>query len=293
MRHEKVWFGPRGRMAWVAAPDASMPSNPVGWSSKMRFQNGGARVRTSWASAKEYIMSWTMVRRDEVRYVMDCASGMFGTGPFYLADPFAMDKNALPMVWSFPAQSGYDGIILDNSRNRPQLIPTDANSYGYPAESAIFDVNVPDPGTEIYQVYVPIPPGYTAWVGAHGTNGSGGTVVCTPSTGPGLTGPPTTLTLLPVTTSERFNHSVDSTVADGILLHLGGAGTITLSGMMVQVLKTGHTPEVGGFISGQGHSGLSFDKQPEYVPYNAALDRVGVVAELTETESWRFVPNVT
>jgi hypothetical protein len=55
---------------------------------------------------------------------------------------------------------------------------------------------------------------------------------------------------------------------------------------MVQVLETGVTPATGGFISGQGNSGLQFITQPQYVPYSAALDKVGVVAELAEYYGW-------
>jgi len=69
-------------------------------------------------------------------------------------------------------------------------------------------------------------------------------------------------------------------------LSLAGSGTITLTGIMVQVIKTGVNPGPGMFISGQGNSGCSFVTQPQYTPYSAAFDRVGVVAELAETGGW-------
>lgn len=288
-----MWFGTRGRMQWIGAPDVTMPSSSINWNARLKFLGGGARVRSSMASAREYTMSWSLVHRSDVQAVIDYADGMYGSGAIYFADPFAMDQNMLPIAWAQPYISGYDGIILDNGRVRPQLIPTSANAYGYPAESAVFNVITPPVGADIYSVYVPIPPGYTAWVGAHGQAGTGGLVQCTVSTGPATVGATTNLTLLPVTTATRFNHSVASTAGDGIILKLGGSGTITLSGLMVQLLPTGDTPATGGFISGQGHSGCSFGAKPSYTPYNAALDRVGVVAELIETESWRFTPNIT
>jgi hypothetical protein len=55
---------------------------------------------------------------------------------------------------------------------------------------------------------------------------------------------------------------------------------------MIQVLETGVTPETGGFISGQGNSGLQFVSQPTYTPYSSALNKVGVVAELAENYGW-------
>lgn len=291
-RSKRMWFGTRGYMQWVAAPDVSMPSSTSGLSQKLSFRNGGKKIRRSTAAAKEYTLTWTMVNREEIRPVLDYSDGVYGSGPVYFADPFAMDTNMLPQHWATPAQAGTDGIILDNSSTRPQLIPTDANAYGYPAQSAVFNVTPPAVGKEIYEVYVPIPPNYTAWIGAHGSDGTGGTVVCTPSIGATTAGVPVTLTLLPVTTATRFNHSVTSSEGNGVLIKLGGSGTITLSGLMVQVLPTGVVPALGGFISGQGNSGCTFDGNPAYTPYNAALNRVGLIAELTETESWRFTPNI-
>lgn len=65
------------------------------------------------------------------------------------------------------------------------------------------------------------------------------------------------------------------------------SSTITLSGVMVQVLPTGITPETGGYISGQGHSGCEWTQLPTRDMYSAALDLVGVSASLVETEQWK------
>ena len=55
---------------------------------------------------------------------------------------------------------------------------------------------------------------------------------------------------------------------------------------MVQILRTGRTPQPGGFISGQGNAGCEFDADPTQTPYNAVLDRVGMSAKLIETGPW-------
>ena len=292
MSDQKVWFGPRGWMRWIPAPAVSMPSTTEGYRRKMNFLGGGARVRKSSAKHREYVLTWNLKSRDEIRPILDMDSSMYGDAFVYFADPFAMDKNMLNQSFSMPYLSGIDGIILDGRTERPQLIPTDANSYNYPAYSAIFNVPAPVAGQQIYQQYVPIPPGYTAWVGAHGTAGTGGVVQAIPAIG-GATGvgAAVNLTLLPSTTATRFNYSLASTAAHGVIIRLGGTGTITLSGIMVQVLPTGETPADGEFISGQGAMGLSFSEL-EYTPYSAALDQVGLVARLTEDEPWSFVPNL-
>lgn len=67
------------------------------------------------------------------------------------------------------------------------------------------------------------------------------------------------------------------------------SGSITLAGMMVQVLPTGTVPREGGFISGQGNAGCEFEDIPTDTPYNAILGsdgRVGMSAKLIETGPW-------
>lgn len=64
-------------------------------------------------------------------------------------------------------------------------------------------------------------------------------------------------------------------------------GTITLAGIMVQVLPTGITPENGPFISGQGAGGLEFEGRVHPVPYSLAHDSWGLAVKLVETEDWK------
>lgn len=292
MATKKMWMGPRGNMTWVPAPDIEMPSSKVGWQTEMQFLNGGTRIRNSVAATKNYEMTWTLKKTDDLRAVLDMADGLYGPGAIYFSDPFAMEKNALPAAWAMPYQAGYDGIILDNGRVRPQLVPTSANVLGYPAESAVFNVVAPGAGKEIYEQFVPIPPGHTAHIGAHGLVGSGGVVKVTIATGPTSIGASTNLTMMAVDNAIRFNHSVDSSEGIGILISLAGVGTVTLSGLIVQILPTGSVPLYGGFISGQGNSGCTFREKPSYTPFSAALDRASASAELVETEAWRITPNL-
>ena len=268
-------------MLEVRAPSVNMPSSKQGYFNKVDFLNGGTSVRRSTAAHKNYTMSWNSLDRDEARKILDLADGVYGSGPFYVHDPISADRNALPQWWATPSQGLSDGLALNNG-TRGVAVSTPANGLNYPVSSITYTVL----SGETRRVWVPIPDGYTAWVGAHGSNGTGGTVVATPTISAGSSGSPTTLTLLSVTSSTRFNQSFSSASYDGVELSLGGAGTLTLSGIMVQVLETGVTPGAGGFISGQGNSGLQFVSQPAYTPYSSALDKVGVVAELTEYYGW-------
>lgn len=275
------YIGTRKRLVELRAPSVNMPSSKQGFFNKVDFLNGGTAVRRSTASHKNYTMTWNFIERDDARVITDLADGVYGTGPIYVHDPVAADRNVLPQWWATPAQGLRDGLPL-NKGVRGVAAATPTNTLGFPVDSITYTVLA----GQTRRVWVPIPPGYTAWVGAYGADGTGGTVVATPTVDSVTDGTPVTLTLLDVTDDSRFNQSFASSSFDGVELSLGGEGTVTLTGIMVQVLETGVTPETGGFISGQGNSGLQFSTQPQYVPYSSALDKVGVVAEFTEYYGW-------
>ena len=82
--------------------------------------------------------------------------------------------------------------------------------------------------------------------------------------------------------------SGNSFIGITLTLRSASAGKLQLSGLMVQVLPDGAVSPVGGFISGQGTSGMSFTSQPAVTQYSAVMDRVGVSADLVETEAWTW-----
>lgn len=271
-------------MLEVRAPSVSMPSSKVGWSSELSFLNGGTSMRKSVAAHKRYELSWNSISRDQARPILDLADGIYGTGNIYFLDPFAANRNLLPQWWASPMQGIYDGLPLHGGNTRGDVVATPPNSLDFPVQSIRYDTT----GLTSRKVWVPVPTGYTAWVGAYGTAGTGGTIQVYPSLSATTYDTETTLTLMDVTAdNSRFNASfAASSGYDGIELRLGGAGTLTLTGIMVQVLPSGEAPESGPFISGQGNSGCTFVQKPEYTPYSYAFDTVGVVAELVETGGW-------
>lgn len=281
MANNQMWWATREYGMWVRCPSVEMPSSKSGWVSSMDYLNGGAYVRRSTAAHKNYTLSWNILTRDQSRPILDFADRLYGDGPFYWIDPVAARYNLLPQWFASPFQGLDDGIILTGDKARGEVVQTPMNSLGYPIRSIRYDVTS---GSNPTKVWIPIPPGMTAWVGAHGQDGTGGEVVVTPTTGPATTGAPTTLTLLDVTDDTRVNASFSGST--GIYVALGGEGTITLSGLMVQIWPTGMTPPTGGFISGQGHSGCEFTSQPEYTPYSDVFDQGAVIAEMTEVGGW-------
>lgn len=279
MSDNQMWFGNRNKMQWVPCPTVGAPVRREVAAQSMGFLNGGAWRRMSMSGAKVYELDWSLNSRDSLRPITDYAEGVFGPGPLYWSDPFTMDKNVAAQSFATPSVGGYDGVILTGTDVRPELIPTSANSLGYPHESALYDTTgMTDPIVQ----WVPVPPGYTAWVGVHGSPGAGGGVVLNFGAGD------EEANLLGVDDLTRVVDSGDYPDGGWLSVRLGGVGTITLTGIMIQVLPTGIPPETGGFISGQGHSGCSFDgEHPEIEAYSAAMDLIGMSARLVETEQWQ------
>ena len=285
MSDKMMWFGNRAHMQWIPCAQAGSDQRTSTSNQGGQFLHGGSYRRQTLNGTKNRQLNWALAPRDSLRPVTDYHEGVYGPGPFYWVDPFNADKNVLAQSFATPSLGGYDAITLNGAIKRPQLVPTNANSLAYPPESALYSLN--DVTDYPVRHWIPIPPGHTAWVGVHGSLGSGGAVYARTTKGREAGGTPQELTILPVTSSTRVVDSFDSgTNVDGIEIWVGGTGTITLSGIMAQVIRTGVAPATGGFISGQGHSGMSFDGDPEVNVYSAAMDLMGVSAAFVETEQW-------
>ena len=347
----QMYFGTRDYPQWISCPVVDSDMSKIGWQSQQQYLNGGARVRRSATSHKEYNLSWSLQARDNIRAINDYADGIYGDGLIYFLDPFAMDKNVLPQYWAAPMLANDDGPILHGGV-RPSTVTTDENIYGYPTKSALYSVKanatitgISSTGTVVTftasntfaigdvvtisgvtpslfnigtvtvasatstqftvnnsvtgtytsggtaamarpKLYIPIPTGYVGWVGVHGKATGTAAVSITPTVGISGLGTAVPATLLATSSSTRVNMPVDGNTYSGVLIELTGVGTLTLAGMMMQVLPSGVTPDVGGFISGQGNSGCRFAEQPKLQNYSSAMDFSGLTARLVEVGAW-------
>lgn len=283
---DQMFFGNRNYMQWVPAPQINYDSSKRGYVATAGYLNGGQFVRRSATAAKGYVFTWTLKGRDDVRAVNDYADGVYGNGPIYFLDPFAMDKNLMPQFWATPSLGNQDAPLIagEYDSDRPSVLMTTPNANGYPFQTAIIQL---DTNTSTNDVWIPIPRGYSLWVGAHGTaTGSAGVQVI-PTLGPNGQDTPVDVDLLDVNTSTRVNTQINGDTYSGGIVTLDGAGTLNLTGVMAQVLRNNVTPQAGGFISGQGHSGCSFVEEPTLTNYSVGINRAGIVANLVETEGWR------
>lgn len=154
---------------------------------------------------------------------------------------------------------------------------TPANSYDLPARQATFNIisaanAYPTRDLQFGEVpyaLIPIPPGYTLWLGACGSATGTAVVRVHAFNSPGNPASPAlsnTLTLLSSTGAVRLNASYSGASYQYVKVFLQrtstAASTITLSSMMAQLWPTGTTPPLsttgGSFIDGSGHRGLKF-----------------------------------
>lgn len=288
MANNSVWFGTKEHMRWIPAPAVDVQASKAGYQAQASFISGGAWVRRSKASAKTYSMSWNMRNFGDVRPVLDYADGVYGNGHIYYVDPFIMTNNVLPSYWATPALNYYDGPVIVND-TRPVLINNNASVNGYPVESAQYTVTSTGKRPSIF---LPIPEDHTIYIGAHGSLQSGNaSVTVTPVISAIANGTTTNLSLLSKTTTSRTNYTLsNSSGYIGVTLSFGSTstGVVQLDGLIARIYPDGALPSSGGFISGQGSSGLSFVSQPSVSQYSAALDRVGVSVDLIETEAWTW-----
>jgi hypothetical protein len=278
-----MYLGTRERAQWVkaAAPGAGFSSE--GYSERIAYLNGGAGLRNSVGAHMEYDFTWQSISRDQVSEIENYAYGLYGDGLIYFVDPYAMDRNLFSMQWSVPKITAEDGIPLTGTA-RPAKILLGDMALGYPMYGAQYSVTA---GQAARKFHCPIPPGHTAWVGAHGSAGAKGLIV-QPTLNGANVGASTAIPVLATNTSTRFSTSVDNGAANGIDVSIDTTTTttITLAGLMLQVLPTGVTPDDGGFISGRGNSGCMFDGKPKRMPYSLPGESIGMTATLVEIGDW-------
>lgn len=285
----KTWFGTRGNELWVPTFTINPAYGRSGFSSTTEGINGLVWVRDSKNAHNTYVLEWTPRKRDDMRPISDFADGVYDdqddVNLIYWIDKMAADKNVLSQAWAVPVLGAEDArpLVSDQyERQRPTASATPTNAARYPKRAATFTQT----STSVtLEQYIPIPPGFSAWVGVHGDGAAAGRVVIQPVNGYADVGSPIVPTVLGLVTT-RVNTEIPSGVASGIVLKFAATVspvTFTLYGLVVQILPTGQVPEIGDFISGQGHSGCQFEGKPAKTPYSSALDRVAMTARLVET----------
>lgn len=271
MTDKTVWFGTQERMSWVPAPIPGVDRSLSKWRTGGQFLNGGQWSKESATGARSVQLTWPTMTSEKVRKIRAYLEGNYGSGPFYYSDPFAENANVCPVWLAAPWLACADGPSLRGKIVRPTKVTTPANAFDYPSYGATYSTL----GDGELTVTLPIPENHSAYVGVHGT-ATGSSVM-------NVNGSPATL--LGVTTSTLTNKTVAG--PGWLTFRLGGTGTITLYGVVVQILPTGSSAPTGPFVPGEGHGGLSMSGDPQITGYSSAQNRQAISANFVEVEAWQ------
>lgn len=299
-----LWFGTVDRMEWVPTPNRGADVSGVGWQAGGELLSGGAYQFNSFNSAKNFSFEWPQSSsRTAAQLMKSYADGTYGRGLIYFLDPLTYNTNVLPALWADPSM----GIGSESNTLVPGVTPTATPTTGnselrLPVRSAFYNltpvgVTTPETLDDSNSVFIPIPDGFSLFMGAfYSSTGSAGVFYSSVSQGGAVTGA-SQVVPLDIAGEDLFNTFIATSPGQvGIRVWVGkissGTSTVTLSalharlfpqGVPYQSLQTGEPFWVGG----QGHSGCRFTGYPTYIN-NTGTDggQVSYAASFREVGSW-------
>jgi len=298
---KQIWFGiPTRNMQWVPAPLAGAGSSNVAYVDSMLFENGGASVERSTSFHKEYTFEFNapLSGSDGLNIFNKFASGFYGTGLIFFADPYIFESNLFPAHWASPGlvEDGWPNIYFGATNPALTFANTAANVHAQPARTMqqVVTAGLTTPPVRNYgSVVIPVPQGHTLNFGWSGSVSGVGGVYYRTISAVGAYGTPTAITALSATASTRMNVAVTSASAVAVQFYFGasgvGVGQVNVTSMMAQLYKTGTTPTLtGGHVAGEGHTGLMFADGARVETYSY-IDppRKALATTLVEVGAWR------
>ncbi len=296
-----VYFGNDNYQSWIKAPRTGMRASTVNFLNQGTLLSGRAYVKRSDASHRRFEMSWLGSMNDpdnekSLQTIKNYYDGLYGEGPFFWNDPFAMTSNMFSPAWASPAMaidSDWYAVCPDDVGITKSKVLTSSisdlvgnNTQGYPLYTAKYRApGNPNAESDRFSFY--IPEGYTLWIGIHGQHGDTGEAFIQ-SYKNGVAATPVELTMLGVNTANRFSTSVSSTTADKVEFYIAKTApspcTFYISGLMAQLLPTGQVPATGAFISGRGNTGIEFGSAVDIEYYSSAINngQIGMSATFIE-----------
>ena len=259
-RKKTLWFGTEEYREWVMCPDQGLQMNSAGWNENGVYLNGGAWSSSSDTVHRTYSATFSG-DYEAVQAVLDITEGQFGSGPYYFIDPFSQGTNSLSKWLASPRLMASDAPCLTGVV-RPTLAVTAANTLRLPTKSAVFTVST---SSDLRSFKFAIPEGFTAHVHWWGS-----------ATGTGA---------LQVNSTTIAPASTHTFTGDWLTIALSGTGTVTISGIMVQLLKTGETPDFSVFKSGRGTTSVAVT-DTQLTGYTAIRSRVAATVNLLEVGGW-------
>lgn len=294
---KQLWFGiPTSKMQWVPAPLIGSEASNVGFVDQMVFENGGTDVQRSAAYRKEYTFEFNAPVKgsEELGVFNKFASGYYGDGLIYFADPYAFETNLFAAHWASPGliEQGWPQITSSSAF----FTATASNIYDHPSRTAQFNtigLSAALPSEPYRVALLTVPPGYTLHFGWSGSVSGSGRLYYRTIAADGTVGSATAITALSATSATRLNTSVASTSAVAVAFYIGSTdgspGQVNITSMMAQLWKSTVTPTLtGNHIPGDGHTGLAFADDARVETYRYINPpRKALSTRLVEVGAWR------
>ena len=278
--NRKVYFGNDVKQLWIPAPQTGLNASSQAFFTDSQLLSGRAYLKRSKASHRRFAPSWTGSLNadsvnDSLHTIKDFFDGIYGEGPFYWLDPFAVDTNLLPPHWASPMLSGNDWPDI-SSVGTASLVDTETNTKNYPYKSLRLTFSAAVQESAVVHRII-IPSGYKLHFGWHGEQNSGdATVVLRAYDRDDNTPTDIETTPLAVTSAIRTNKTVSGTaysMVDIIIVNpSASASVIDIAGMIAQVLPEAESVAQGDFISGRGTMGLHFASAPQITYISAPMN---------------------
>jgi hypothetical protein len=298
-----MWFGTEDRMKWVPMPKSGADSSLEGWNSFSTGIGGGAYGKQSWDSHRVYVFEWSSASTREAALEMQAyRSGAYGRGLLYFSDPLSYDMNILPQRWAFPAI-----VVPSSSSHIRDLIPTEqaaTTGKDFPLVAAAYQSDGTAKGLvggdKRNSVYIPIPDGYTLYLGARYTAAGTGGVYVTPVNADKSLGTAVKLTDIGATPTntviDQFSDGGTNNAPNGVRLWFGwttqsATNMVTVTGVIARLYPTGKTPPAtfttGNWVAGMGNSGCKFEGEPTLLENTGVRGgQVTYAATFREVGSW-------
>jgi hypothetical protein len=285
----KVYFGNATKQLWINAPQTGMSASSAGWVNETKLLSGQTNIRRSQGSHRRFEMNWlgslnAPALEDSLNVIKDFADGLYGNGPFFWNDPYAVESNILPPNWAAPMLIEKDWFNFASGLT--PTYTTAAVNNNYPSKYATFTTT--GAYTSTTKLTLIIPTGYRLYFGWHGPTGGSdtGIRIIPYKRSDGTADTALNPNRITAGGAIRTNTNISGTTYSRveILVAAAGAATINVTGMIAQILPESTSPASGGFISGRGTTGLEFAEFPQIEYYSANLNngQVGMSASLVE-----------
>jgi hypothetical protein len=285
----KVYFGNKNKQTWIDAPQSGMTASSAGWSSEEMLLDGRVSIKRSKGSHRRFEMSWLgsmndTTTQDSLHTIKDFADGIYGNGPYFWLDPFAVDQNLFAPHWATPSLGNQGWPELAPELTAGYYASSVSNNY----PSSYVGYVTPDNFVSANKFVIPIPVDYTLNFGWHGPSGgatSGIRIVPYLRTD-GTAATAINPTMITAGGTIRTNTKIkgDTYSYVEIFVATTSASELAITGMIAQVLPESDSVASGGFISGRGTTGIEFATSPEIEYYSAAINngQIGMSATLVE-----------